>query len=95
MVALLQQYGTEKMVVNSAADWGVSDPLKVPKTGEAMRQAGFSEAQVEQVLFDNPVDFFAQSGQLDKAEVGSLLPIDQRRLWQENSALRGQEPVVK
>lgn len=95
MVALLQQYGTEKMVVNSAADWGVSDPLKVPKTGEAMRQAGFSEAQVGQVLFDNPVDFFAQSGQLDKAEVGSLLPIDQRRLWQENSALRGQEPVVK
>lgn len=95
MVALLQQYGTEKMVVNSAADWGVSDPLKVPKTGEAMRQAGFSEAQVEQVLFDNPVDFFAQSGQLDKSEVGSLLPIDQRRLWQENSALRGQEPVVK
>lgn len=95
MVALLQQYGTEKMVVNSAADWGVSDPLKVPKTGEAMRQTGFSEAQVEQVLFDNPVDFFAQSGQLDKAEVGSLLPIDQRRLWQENSALRGQEPVVK
>lgn len=95
MVALLQHYGTEKMVVNSAADWGVSDPLKVPKTGEAMRQAGFSEAQVEQVLFDNPVDFFAQSGQLDKAEVGSLLPIDQRRLWQENSALRGQEPVVK
>lgn len=95
MVALLQHYGTEKMVVNSAADWGVSDPLKVPKTGEAMRQAGFSEAQVEQVLFDNPVDFFAQSGQLDKDEVGSLLPIDQRRLWQENSALRGQEPVVK
>ena len=88
MVALLQQYGTERMVVNSAADWGVSDPLKVPKTADAMRQAGFSEAQVEQVLFHNPVDFFAQSGQLDKAAVATLLPIDQRRKWQDNSALR-------
>ena len=95
MVALLQQYGTEKMVVNSAADWGISDPLKVPKTGQAMLAAGFSEAQVEQVLFHNPVDFFAQSGQLDKTLVSTPLPIDQRRQWQENSALRGQDPVVK
>ena len=39
MVALLQQYGLEKMVVNSAADWGKSDPLKVPKTGQAMLEA--------------------------------------------------------
>jgi len=50
MVALLRQYGLEKMVVNSAADWGRSDPLKVPKTGQAMRDAGFSEAEIEQVL---------------------------------------------
>lgn len=95
MVALLQQYGTEKMIVNSAADWGVSDPLKVPKTGQAMLEAGFSEAQVEQVLFHNPVDFFAQSRQLDKALVSTPLPIDQRKTWQENSALRGQDPVIK
>ncbi|WP_438301967.1 TatD family hydrolase [Pseudomonas sp. NMS19W] len=95
MVALLQQYGTEKMVVNSAADWGISDPLKVPKTGQAMLAAGFSEAQVEQVLFHNPVDFFAQSGQLDKTLISTPLPIDQRRQWQDNSALRGQEPVIK
>src|SRR5687767_8755658 len=32
MVDLLKKYGTERMVVNSAADWGKSDPLKVPKT---------------------------------------------------------------
>ncbi|MDR0279560.1 MAG: TatD family hydrolase [Paucimonas sp.] len=95
MVALLKQYGTDKMVVNSAADWGISDPLKVPKTGQAMLDAGFTEAQVEQVLFHNPVDFFAQSDQLDKTEVSTPLPIDQRKQWQENSALRGQDPVVK
>lgn len=95
MVALLQEYGTEKMVVNSAADWGISDPLKVPKTGQAMRDAGFTDAQVEQVLFHNAVDFFAQSGQMDKQVVSTPLAIDQRRQWQNNSALRGQEPVVE
>lgn len=94
MVALLRQYGTEKMVVNSAADWGVSDPLKVPKTGEAMRAAGFSEADIETVLFANPVAFYAQSGRISLDELGSIR-IDQRRLWEDNSVLRGQTPVIQ
>ncbi|GAB3013209.1 TatD family hydrolase [Bowmanella dokdonensis] len=95
MVALLKQYGTDKMIVNSAADWGVSDPLKVPKTGRAMLDAGFSTKDVEKVLFDNPIDFFSQSGRMQKEPLRTPLPIDQRRLWQENSALRGQNPVVQ
>lgn len=94
MVALLQQYGTEKMVVNSAADWGRSDPLKVPKTGAAMRAAGFSEADIEQVLYTNPITFFAQSGRISLEEV-SPVKIDQTRLFEENSVLRGQTPVVE
>ena len=95
MVKLLQQYGTEKMVVNSAADWGCSDPLKVPKTGAAMAQAGFSPEQIKQVLFENPINFFAQSGRISIEEVSEPIKIDQRQLWQENSALRGQEPQVQ
>ncbi len=94
MVALLQQYGTEKMVVNSAADWGRSDPLKVPKTGEAMLAAGFSEADVEKVLFENPINFYAQSGRISLEEM-SRPAIDQTKLWEENSVLRGQTPVVE
>ncbi|MCB2099396.1 MAG: TatD family hydrolase [Rhodobacterales bacterium] len=93
MVALLQQYGTEKMIVNSAADWGRSDPLKVPKTGEAMREAGFDEATIEKVLFLNPIEFFAQSGRISVDEVAPP-EIDQTRTWEDNSVLRGQEPVV-
>ena len=93
MVALLKQYGLEKMVVNSAADWGQSDPLKVPKTGQAMREAGFSEAEIEQVLFVNPITFFAQSGRIS-IEAVTPAPVDQSRLWEENSVLRGQEPVI-
>lgn len=95
MVALLKQYGTEKMLVNSAADWGVSDPLKVPKTGQAMRAAGFSEQDVEKVLFTNAIAFYAQSGRIDLEQLGTELKIDQRGSWEDNSVLRGQQPVIE
>jgi predicted metal-dependent TIM-barrel fold hydrolase len=94
MVALLQQYGLDKMIVNSAADWGRSDPLKVPKTGQAMLADGFSEPQVEQVLFHNPINFYGQSGRIAASDM-TVASIDQTQLWQDNSVLRGQAPLVK
>jgi predicted metal-dependent TIM-barrel fold hydrolase len=92
MVALVQQYGAERILVNSAADWGVSDPLKVPKTRDAMRAAGIADATLEQVFWRNPVAFFAQSGRLDDIE--APVSVDQRQLHEGNSVLRGQAPRV-
>jgi len=91
MVALLQTYGLERMVVNSAADWGKSDPLKVPKTAQAMLAAGYKEAEIERVLFDNPVLFFEQSGRLQHSDL-SARHVDQSALFEGNSVLRGQDP---
>jgi len=91
MVALVKQYGAERILINSAADWGVSDPLKVPKTAQAMRAAGIPEASIETVVWHNPVAFFAQSGRL---ELPKEPRIDQRTLFEGNSVLRGQEPLV-
>ena len=94
MVKLLQQYGSDKMIVNSAADWGKSDPLKVPKTGTAMAEAGFSTQEISKVLFENPINFFAQSGKISIDDV--IRPtINQTELFEENSALRGQSPIVE
>ncbi len=64
MVAILREYGTERMLVNSAADWGQSDPLKTRKTAQAMLDAGFTEHDVDVVLWQNPVAFYGQSGRL-------------------------------
>jgi predicted metal-dependent TIM-barrel fold hydrolase len=94
MVALVQRYGAEHILVNSAADWGVSDPLKVPRTRDAMRDAGIAEATIEQVLWRNPIAFFAQSTRFDPAELEAPLAIDQRQLHEGNSVLRGQPPRV-
>ena len=95
MAALVQQYGTERITINSAADWGVSDPLKVPKTVTAMREAGISEGDIKTVVWDNPVAFFGQSGRLDLGDDGGRPSIDQSQLWEGNSVLRGQEAVIE
>lgn len=63
---ILKQFGTEKMMLNSSADWGPSDCTNVPKTvGELLRQ-GFSHEQISEVVWDNPFNFYAQSGKLDE-----------------------------
>ncbi|HLT39957.1 MAG TPA: TatD family hydrolase [Enhygromyxa sp.] len=94
MVALVQQYGGERIIINSAADWGVSDPLKVPKTAAAMRAAGIGEDLITQICWNNPVRFFAQSGRLDLQEIELAPQVDQRELWRGNSVLRGQTPRI-
>ena len=95
MVALVQKYGTERIIINSAADWGVSDPLKVAKTAALMRQSGISDADIETIVWRNPVAFFGQSGKLDVTGVEARPEVDQTRLFEGNSVLRGQAAVVK
>ncbi|MFI6504769.1 TatD family hydrolase [Nonomuraea typhae] len=65
MVRILTEFGTDRMMVNSAADWGHSDALKTLKTGQAMLAGGFDDKDVEKVLWSNPVDFYGQSGRLE------------------------------
>ncbi|GAA2556183.1 TatD family hydrolase [Winogradskya consettensis] len=69
MVSILQEYGIERVLVNSAADWGHSDPLLTVATGQAMLDAGFSADDVDRVLWRNPIEFYAQSGRLDLSEL--------------------------
>jgi len=95
MVSLVQAFGPERIMVNSSADWGISDPLKVPKTVAAMRAAGIAEDAIETIVWRNPIAFYAQSGRLDPAELETPLPVDQRLLFEGNTVLRGQTPLVE
>jgi predicted metal-dependent TIM-barrel fold hydrolase len=87
MVAILKEYGTDRMIVNSAADWGRSDPLKTYKTGLAMLDAGFTESDVDKVLWQNPVDFYSQSDRLVLDELPGFAPSTET--FAGNSVLRG------
>jgi hypothetical protein len=61
---ILERYGTDRIMVNSSADWGPSDPLMVPRTVLELRRRGWKDAAIERVVWENPRDFYAQSGRL-------------------------------
>lgn len=86
MVRILAERGTDRMIVNSAADWGRSDVLKTVSTGQAMLAGGFGEDDVERLLWRNPVAFYGQSGRLLLDEVEG----DAGATFEGNSVLRGE-----
>ncbi len=91
MVEIVKQYGPERIMVNSAADWGISDPLAVPKTAALMKLRGISDHDIELVTYRNAVTAFAQSGQIDEKDFS--MTIDQSRKFEGNTVLRGgQQP---
>ncbi len=62
---ILERFGTDRMLINSSADWGVSDPLNVPKTVFELRKRNFPEKEIEKVVWENPVSFYSRSGKLE------------------------------
>jgi predicted metal-dependent TIM-barrel fold hydrolase len=94
MVEIVRQYGAERVIVDSSADWGVSDPLGVPKTAALMLERGIPKAAVEATTFGNALAAYGQSGQIDEAALLATPVIDLRQLFADNSVLRGQTPRI-
>ncbi|MEQ1767903.1 MAG: TatD family hydrolase [Methylotenera sp.] len=92
MVEVARQYGSERIFIDSSADWGVSDPLSVPKTGTLMQVKGIAQADVEAICYGNALAFYSQSGQMQESDWLGTADIDERNLFQGNSVLRGQTP---
>ena len=95
MVEIVRTYGCDRIIVDSSADWGVSDPLAVPKTARLMAQRGIPENQIEAVCYQNALTAYGQSGQIEESDWLNATPIDQRELYSGNSVLRGQQPLVE
>lgn len=94
MVEIVRQYGSDRIIVDSSADWGISDPLAVPKTAELMRIRGIAEEAITRVTYENALAAYGQSGQMHEDDWLNPSPIDQRTLFEGNSVLRGQQPQV-
>jgi len=60
-VDMVETYSHERVWMNSACDWGHSDPLSVPKTAREMRKRGHSLAAIDRLIFQNPARFLSQS----------------------------------
>ncbi len=92
MAALVKKYGSARILINSAADWGASDPLKVPKTATVMREFGIPDEDIELIVWTNPLTFFGRTGRIDVDELADAATFDQAALFAGNSVLRGQSP---
>lgn len=96
MVEIVKQYGPERIIVDSAADWGVSDPLAVPKTAALMRKHGIPEEHIRMTCYQNALTAYSQSGQMHESDWLNAAPIDQRQKLFGNTVLRGgQAPRVE
>ena len=58
---IVQKHGSDRIMINSAADWGASDPLSVPLTAEKMKSEGCGSNDIEKVTFYNAYEFYKQS----------------------------------
>lgn len=59
---IIKKHGTERIMIHSAADWGISDPLSVPLVAREMRKSGeFTSEDIENVTMYNSYEFFRQS----------------------------------
>jgi predicted metal-dependent TIM-barrel fold hydrolase len=95
MVEVVKQYGTERIMINSAADWGISDPLSVPKTAALMLERGISLEDIRKVCYQNALDAFGKSGQMHESDWLTPAAVDQREKFSGSTVLRGgQTPVV-
>jgi len=95
MVEVVKKFGHERIMVDSSADWGVSDALAVPKTANLMLQRGVPEESVRLTCYQNALTAYGQSGQMKESDWLHPQSVDQTKLFSGNSVLRGQNPMVQ
>jgi len=96
MVDILAEYGAQKIMVDSACDWGISEPLGVAKTAALALQRDIPEEHVRLVCYQNALDAYGQSGQMHENDWLDPPAVDQRNVYEGNSILRGgREPLVE
>ena len=60
-VDLVERYGTERIMANSAGDWGHSNPMNMPDFIRTLRSRGHDELTVHKLVYENPLRFLSQA----------------------------------
>jgi predicted metal-dependent TIM-barrel fold hydrolase len=96
MGVVVESFGPERIIVDSACDWGVSDPLAVAKTARLMAQRGIGPDAIHRVVYANALAAYGLNGEMDEQHWLAPAAIDQRTLYEGNSVLRGgQTPRIE
>lgn len=95
MVEVVKQYGYKQIIVNSSVDWGISDPLAVPKTARLMVERGISKETVNRTCYVNALEVYSMSGNMSEDDWITPNEKDQQMFFEGNSVLRGQSGIVE
>lgn len=96
MSAIVEKFGPDGLIVDSACDWGVSDPLAVAKTARLMAERGVAGDAIRKVVYDNVLAVYGLNGEMREEHWLAPAAIDQRTLYEGNSVLRGgQTPRIE
>ncbi|MCH2082040.1 MAG: TatD family hydrolase [Saprospiraceae bacterium] len=95
MVEIVKKYGSDRIIIDSSADWGISDPLAVPKTASLMLKRGIPKEDVEKTCYYNALSAYSYNGQMKESHWLGTDEINRDQLFSGNSVLRGSKPEDK
>jgi predicted metal-dependent TIM-barrel fold hydrolase len=58
---IVEKFGTDRILIAGACDWGPSDPIAVPRFIAEMRRRRHPDALIDRLVFENPARFLGQS----------------------------------
>jgi predicted metal-dependent TIM-barrel fold hydrolase len=58
---MIERYGPERLMANSAGDWGPSKPTAIPDLIMELKKRGHTKELIQRVVYNNPKTFFSQS----------------------------------
>lgn len=58
---MLETYGWDRMLINSSADWGPSDPFTLQEAVLEFRRRGHSIQEATEIFFNNPCRYLGQN----------------------------------
>jgi len=58
---MIREFGSERMIVNGSADWGISDPLSLIKVAAFLKADGHPQETIQNLVFNNAMSFYSGS----------------------------------
>ena len=60
-VDMIDRFGMDRIMANSAGDWGPSNPMAMPDFIRALSARGYSNVEIHKIVYENPIRFMRQS----------------------------------
>ncbi len=64
-VDLIERFGTDRIMPNSAGDWGPSNPMNMPDFIRTLGDRGHDATAIHKIVYENPLRFMSQAKRFD------------------------------